>query len=69
MSGKTRSLYGTALRHFINSLRPRKVEGVLVGDDIKGNKYYEIPAGELNYYHYFLKLLVICKFYVFIYLY
>ncbi|XP_071520200.1 NADH dehydrogenase [ubiquinone] 1 alpha subcomplex assembly factor 2 [Panulirus ornatus] len=44
MSGKTRSLFGTAFRHFLNSLKPRQVEGKFVGDDYHGNKYYEIPA-------------------------
>lgn len=44
MSGKTRSLYGTAFKHFLNSLKPRSSPGVLVGSDQHGNKYYEIAA-------------------------
>ncbi|XP_042857727.1 NADH dehydrogenase [ubiquinone] 1 alpha subcomplex assembly factor 2-like [Penaeus japonicus] len=44
MSGKTRSLFGTAFKHFINSLKPRQTSGVLIGDDYYGNKFYEIPA-------------------------
>ncbi|XP_042225546.1 NADH dehydrogenase [ubiquinone] 1 alpha subcomplex assembly factor 2-like [Homarus americanus] len=44
MSGKTRSLFGTAFKHFLNSLKPRQTARVYVGDDYHGNKYYEIPA-------------------------
>lgn len=45
--GLTRSLWGTVLRNFINSFKPRKFFGELRGSDYMGNKYYEIPA-DLN---------------------
>lgn len=47
MSGKTRSVFGTAFKHFVNSLKPRQTLGIFVGDDYHGNKYYEIPAGNV----------------------
>lgn len=40
----TRDLLAIIARNFINSLKPRKTKGNLVGSDYFGNKYYEIPA-------------------------
>lgn len=31
-------------RNFIQSLKPRKIQGDLIGTDYFGNKYFEIPA-------------------------
>lgn len=39
-----RSILAMILRNFIQSLRPRKIQGDLVGTDYFGNKYFEIPA-------------------------
>lgn len=39
-----RSILAMILRNFIQSLRPRKIRGDLVGTDYFGNKYFEIPA-------------------------
>jgi NADH dehydrogenase [ubiquinone] 1 alpha subcomplex assembly factor 2 len=39
-----RSILAMIFRNFIQSLRPRKIRGDLVGTDYFGNKYYEIPA-------------------------
>lgn len=47
MSGKTRSVFGIAFKNFVNSLKPRQTSGIFIGDDYHGNKYYEIPAGNV----------------------
>lgn len=44
MAQPTRSIWGTVLKNFINSFKPRQFQGTLVGTDYFGNKYYEIKA-------------------------
>lgn len=39
-----RSIWGTVLKNFINSLKPRQIRGNFKGADYLGNKYYEIPV-------------------------
>lgn len=44
MSGKpTRGVFQVIFKHFINSLKPRRFRGDLIGTDHLGNKYYETP--------------------------
>ncbi|KAJ9582042.1 hypothetical protein L9F63_003625 [Diploptera punctata] len=43
MAKEGRSILAYIFRNFINSLRPRRISGDLVGKDYYGNKYYEIP--------------------------
>ncbi|XP_055693187.1 NADH dehydrogenase [ubiquinone] 1 alpha subcomplex assembly factor 2 [Lutzomyia longipalpis] len=42
--GKERDILKIIFRNFINSLRPRKFQGSLIGEDTFGNKFYEIAA-------------------------
>lgn len=39
-----RSILAMIFRNFIQSLKPRKIRGDLVGTDYFGNRYFEIPA-------------------------
>ncbi|GFG31900.1 hypothetical protein Cfor_02519 [Coptotermes formosanus] len=39
-----RSILAMILRNFLQSLKPRKIRGDLIGTDYFGNKYFEIPA-------------------------
>lgn len=39
-----RGIIRIILKNFINSFKPRQIQGNLVGSDYFGNKYYEIPA-------------------------
>jgi NADH:ubiquinone oxidoreductase subunit len=39
-----RSILAMILRNFLQSLKPRKIRGDLIGTDYFGNKYNEIPA-------------------------
>ena len=39
-----RSILAMILRNFIQSLKPRRIHGDLMGTDYFGNKYFEIPA-------------------------
>lgn len=40
----TRGIIRIILRNFLNSFKPRQLQGTLIGTDYFGNKYYEIPA-------------------------
>jgi NADH:ubiquinone oxidoreductase subunit len=40
----SRRIWMIAFRNFINSFRPRQIQGNYMGEDYLGNKYYEIPA-------------------------
>lgn len=44
MSRKGRNLAAILLTNILNSLKPRRFRGDLVGKDYLGNKYYEIPG-------------------------
>jgi NADH:ubiquinone oxidoreductase subunit len=44
MAQQGRSILGMILRNVIQSLKPRKIQGDLVGTDYFGNRYFEIPA-------------------------
>lgn len=44
MAQQGRSILAMIFRNFIQSLKPRRFQGDLVGTDYFGNKYYEIPA-------------------------
>ncbi|GLH16610.1 Uncharacterized protein GBIM_20844 [Gryllus bimaculatus] len=44
MAQNGRSILGMILKNFIKSLKPRQIQGDLIGTDYFGNKYYEIPA-------------------------
>lgn len=44
MAQPTKSVWGTVIRNFINSFRPKKIWGNKKGHDYLGNTYYEIPA-------------------------
>ncbi|KAL1122858.1 hypothetical protein AAG570_003184 [Ranatra chinensis] len=39
-----RNVWATVWKNFVNSLRPRKMKGNLMGLDHNGTKYFEIPA-------------------------
>lgn len=39
----TRDVFAILFRNFINSFKPRKLNGTLVGTDYNGTRYYEIP--------------------------
>ena len=43
MAQEGRSILAYIFRNFINSLRPRRISGDLMGKDYYGNKFYEIP--------------------------
>lgn len=40
----SRGIIRMILRNFLNSFKPRQLQGTLIGTDYFGNKYYEIPA-------------------------
>ncbi|XP_046978276.1 NADH dehydrogenase [ubiquinone] 1 alpha subcomplex assembly factor 2 [Vanessa cardui] len=42
--GEHRHVWRIVLRNFINSLKPRQIQGKNIGKDYIGNVYYEIPA-------------------------
>jgi NADH:ubiquinone oxidoreductase subunit len=44
MAQQGRSILAMIFRNFIQSLKPRKIRGDLVGTDYFGNRYFEIPA-------------------------
>lgn len=39
----TRRLWSIVLKNFIDSFKPRQLNGTLKGTDYMGNKYYEVP--------------------------
>lgn len=44
MAGKpTRGLFQIIYKHFVDSFKPRRLTGDLIGKDYLGNKYYETP--------------------------
>ncbi|CAH0552883.1 unnamed protein product [Brassicogethes aeneus] len=43
MAQQSRSIWAMIIRNFINSIRPRQIQGNLIGSDYFGNKYFEIP--------------------------
>ncbi|XP_013197079.1 NADH dehydrogenase [ubiquinone] 1 alpha subcomplex assembly factor 2 [Amyelois transitella] len=43
-NGPTRGVWRIVLQNFINSFRPRQIQGNNVGKDYIGNVYFEIPA-------------------------
>lgn len=43
-----RPLFRIIFQNFINSFKPRKWSGTLVGEDYFGNKFYEIPPKDGN---------------------
>ncbi|XP_055705708.1 NADH dehydrogenase [ubiquinone] 1 alpha subcomplex assembly factor 2 [Phlebotomus papatasi] len=46
--GKERDIVKIIFQNFVNSLRPRKFKGDLIGEDTFGNKFYEIAADPKN---------------------
>uniref|UniRef100_A0A1L8E161 Putative mimitin mitochondrial n=1 Tax=Nyssomyia neivai TaxID=330878 RepID=A0A1L8E161_9DIPT len=44
--GKERDIVKIIFQNFLNSLRPRKFKGDLIGEDTFGNKFYEISANQ-----------------------
>ncbi|VVC95180.1 unnamed protein product [Leptidea sinapis] len=44
MPGEHRYVWRIAFKNFIDSLKPRPIQGNKIGKDYIGNKYYEIPA-------------------------
>lgn len=44
MPKKERDIVAWIFRNFINSLKPRRFQGDLMGTDHFGNKYFEIPS-------------------------
>lgn len=44
----SRGIWSKVLTNFIASLRPRKINGNLMGQDYMNTKYYEIPAGTIS---------------------
>ena len=49
MAGPTRSIWGRALRNFLDSFKPRSAKPELMGEDRLGNKYYEAKATSASY--------------------
>lgn len=43
MAKPPRSIFKFIVKNFINSITPRQIRGNFVGEDLFGNKYYEIP--------------------------
>lgn len=44
MAREGRPLFRIIFQNFINSFRPRKLNGTLVGEDYFGNKFYEVTG-------------------------
>lgn len=43
-----RDLFKIIIQNFLKSIRPRKFEGTLMGEDYHGNRYFEIAADPAN---------------------
>ncbi|CAH2102220.1 unnamed protein product [Euphydryas editha] len=43
-NGEYRQVWRIVIRNFLNSLKPRQIQGNNIGKDYIGNVYYEIPA-------------------------